>query len=142
MRTMTDDEWAAFLRTGTRTGKLALTLRDGRPTVTPIWFTLDDDGVIRFNTGGDTPKARSLARDPRACLIVDQEEPPYAFVRVDAVATLVDDDELTRRVATTVGGRYMGADRAEEFGDRNGVPGEITVELRPTRVVALDDISG
>lgn len=142
MREMTVDEWTAFLRHGTRTGKLALTLSDGRPTVTPIWFVLDDDGVLRFTTFTDTVKARVLRRDPRACLLVDLEEPPYAFVRVDAVATLVDDAELLRDVATRAGARYMGADRAEEYGARNAVAGELVVELRPTRVVGMDDVSG
>jgi hypothetical protein len=36
----------------------------------------------------------------------------------------------------------MGAERAEEFGKRNGVPGELLVKLRPTKVVAHMDISG
>jgi hypothetical protein len=36
----------------------------------------------------------------------------------------------------------MGADRAEEFGRRNGVPGELLVTLRPTRVLATLDMTG
>jgi hypothetical protein len=36
----------------------------------------------------------------------------------------------------------MGADRAEDFGKRNGVPGELLVKLRPTKVVADMDITG
>jgi len=35
----------------------------------------------------------------------------------------------------------MGADRADEFGARNGVPGEMLVRIRPTRVVARADIA-
>jgi hypothetical protein len=30
----------------------------------------------------------------------------------------------------------MGADRAEEYGRRNGVAGELVVRLRPTRVIS------
>ncbi len=30
----------------------------------------------------------------------------------------------------------MGADRAEEFGKRNGVRGELVVRLRPSKVIA------
>jgi hypothetical protein len=37
--------------------------------------------------------------------------------------------------------RYMGADRAEEFGRRNGVPGELVVRVRPTKVIAGFDIA-
>jgi hypothetical protein len=36
----------------------------------------------------------------------------------------------------------MGADRAEEFGKRNGVPGELVVRLRPTRIIAELDMTG
>jgi hypothetical protein len=35
----------------------------------------------------------------------------------------------------------MGADRAEEYGRRNGVPGELLVRLRPDKIVALADIA-
>ncbi len=38
--------------------------------------------------------------------------------------------------ATRIGARYMGEDRAEEFGRRNGVPGELLVRLTPERVIA------
>lgn len=143
MRAMTDDEWIRFLRTGTRTGKLALVLPSGRPSVTPVWFVYEDDGVVRFNTMGDSPKARAMRAEPRVSLLVDLEEPPYAFVRIDADARLVDDDPaLLLRTATEIGGRYMGADRAEEYGRRNAADGEVVVELRPSKVVAFDDVSG
>jgi hypothetical protein len=51
-----------------------------------------------------------------------------------------DVDEL-RRVATLLGARYMGADRAEEFGDRNAVEGEMLVRLRPASVLAEADLA-
>jgi hypothetical protein len=44
--------------------------------------------------------------------------------------------------ATLIGGRYMGADRAEEFGRRNGVPGELLVRVTPTKILARTDIPG
>jgi hypothetical protein len=36
----------------------------------------------------------------------------------------------------------MGADRAEEFGRRNGVPGELVVRLRPSKIVANFNVTG
>jgi hypothetical protein len=41
-----------------------------------------------------------------------------------------------RRWATLIGRRYMGEDRAEEFGRRNAVAGELLVRLTPERVIA------
>jgi hypothetical protein len=38
-------------------------------------------------------------------------------------------------------GADTGNDRAEEFGRRNGVPGELLVRLHPTKVTAAFDIA-
>lgn len=141
MKQMTDAELKRFLTTGTRTGKLAWVAQTGAPHVAPVWFTLDGDDVI-FNTHRDTGKAKAMAREGRACLLVDQEEPPYAFVKVDGTVTFEDDLDRVRSVATEIGGRYMGADRATEFGERNGTAGELVVRLTPTKITALDDVAG
>jgi PPOX class probable F420-dependent enzyme len=133
---MTQAELHAFLAGGTRTAKLATTMRDGSPHVMPVWFVLERDQLV-FTTPADSVKGRNLGRDPRASIVVDQERPPYAFVHLrGTVALSADPDELLR-AATAIGGRYMGADRAEEFGRRNGVPGELLCRLAPERVIAV-----
>ena len=43
--------------------------------------------------------------------------------------------------ATKIGSRYMGNERAEEFGRRNAVEGEWLVRLSPERTVAHNDLS-
>jgi hypothetical protein len=37
-------------------------------------------------------------------------------------------------IAIRIGGRYMGAHRANEFGQRNAVSGELMVRVQPTKV--------
>ena len=138
---MTDPKISAFLGAGTRTGKLAYTSGDGRPLVVPIWFVVED-GTLVFNTGKDTAKGRALARDPRATLCVDLEEPPYGFVQVQGTAELSEDPAELLRTATAIAARYMGQDRAEEVGKRNGVPGELVVRLHPTKVIAAFNMTG
>ena len=128
-------EHREFLLAGTRTAKLGYTAADGRPLVAPVWFTIDGDDIT-FTTNAATAKARALHRDPRVTVCVDLEAPPYAFVQIQGVAELLDDVAEARRISTVVGARYMGADRAEEFGVRNGVPGEYTVRVRPTKVIS------
>jgi PPOX class probable F420-dependent enzyme len=140
MQTMTTEQWHEFVMTGTLTGKLAVTRADGRPHVTPIWFVLDGDDVM-LNTGTDSVKGKALRRDPRVCLSVDDQLPPYSFVVIDGVAEIIEDMGELQRWATAIGGRYMGADRAQEFGARNAVPGELLVRIRPTRVIARAGIS-
>lgn len=141
MPSITDRDVRAFLESGTRTGKLSYTSTSGRPLVAPIWFVLDGDQVV-FNTGKDTAKGRALRRDPTAALCVDLEQPPYAFVQVQATATLSEDPDELLRTATNIAQRYMGSSRAQEFGRRNAVPGELLVRLRPTKIVAEFDMTG
>jgi hypothetical protein len=43
--------------------------------------------------------------------------------------------------ATRIGGRYMGADVAEEYGRRNGVPGELMVRVPLDHVTAISDLT-
>ncbi len=133
-------EVRAFLTEGTRTGKLGFVAADGRPLVAPVWFVVEGDEVV-FNTGRATAKGRAVLRDPRLVLCVDLERPPYAFVQVQGVATVSEDPDELVRTATAIGGRYMGADRAEEFGRRNGVPGELVVRIRPTKVLKAFDMA-
>lgn len=130
-----DPEVRAFLTEGTRTAKLGYSAADGRSLVAPVWFVIED-GQLVFNTGENTAKARSIARDPRVTMCVDLEQPPYAFVLVQGVAELSEDPADLLATATAIGARYMGPDRAEEFGRRNGVPGELVVRVRPVKITA------
>ena len=138
---MDRDEARAFLEAGTRTGRLATVRKDGRPHVVPVLFVLDGDDLL-VTTHRDTVKGRNLRRDGRVALCVDDDRPPYAFVMVEGGATISEDLDELRRWATVIGGRYMGAERAEEFGERNGVPGELLVRVRMEKVRGEDDVAG
>lgn len=133
-----------FLSAGTRTGMLGYVAADGRPLVAPVWFVVDvgrDGARLAFNTGRDTSKGRALARDPRVVICVDDPHPPYSFVQVQGCATVSEDPAELLDTATRIGGRYMGAHRATEFGRRNAVAGELVVRVRPTKVNAAFNIA-
>jgi PPOX class probable F420-dependent enzyme len=134
-RRMSRDQWRAFLAEGTRTAKLATVRTDGRPHVVPVWFVLDGDDVV-FSTAATSVKGRALQRDPRACLCVDDQRAPYSFVMVEGTVTISADLDDMLDWAMRIGGRYMGAERAAEFGRRNAVEGELLVRLTPTNVFA------
>ncbi|MFE6807000.1 PPOX class F420-dependent oxidoreductase [Streptomyces sp. NPDC057681] len=133
---MTDEEWRAFVSEGTRTAKLSTVRPDGSPHIAPVWFVLDGEDLL-FNTGKDTVKGRNLARDNRVALCVDDERPPFSFTVIEGRAELIEDLGQLRDSATRIGARYMGEDRAQEFGERNSVPGELLVRVRIEKVVAL-----
>ncbi|MFC5886271.1 PPOX class F420-dependent oxidoreductase [Kitasatospora sp. CM 4170] len=138
---MTESEWRAFLSAGTRTAKIATTRADGRPHVAPVWFLLDGDEIV-FNTGAATVKGRTLARDGRVMLCVDDDRPPFSFALVQGTARLSDDLPEVRAWATRIAARYMGEDLAEQYGARNGVPGELLVRVGIEKVTAEHGVAG
>ena len=135
------DEVRSFLSRGTRTAKVATVMNDGSPHVMPVWFVLDGEQLV-FTTDASSVKGRNLRRDGRIALLVDDETPPYAFVHVRRRVTLHEDLGEVLRFATAIGARYMGPDRAEEFGKRNAVPDELLVRVTPERIIAEADVSG
>ncbi|MFP4344196.1 MAG: PPOX class F420-dependent oxidoreductase [Anaerolineales bacterium] len=135
MEEMTPEETRAFLLESTRTGKLATVREDGRPHVVPVWFLLDDDDII-FTTGAETVKGRNLQRFPRVALSVDEETPPYAFVLIEGEASWSTNPDERLHWATRIAARYMGEERAEAYGRRNSVAGELLVRITPSKIVA------
>jgi hypothetical protein len=75
---MSDTEYRDFVTAGTRTAKWATTRRDGRPHVVPVWFVVEGDDLVVIS--------RSVLRDPRVGLCIDDDRPPYAFVLIQGCA--------------------------------------------------------
>jgi len=129
-----------FLLSGTRTGKLATVRTDGRPHVAPIWFELDGDTII-FTTWHATVKAANMRRDPRVCLCVDDDTPPFAYAQIEGTAQMTAEPEALLYWATRIAGRYMGAALAETYGKRNAVAGELLVRITPTKILFQQNIA-
>ncbi len=139
-RRMTEEEYRDFLLGRARTATLATVRSDGRPHAAPVWFDLDGDTLV-FTTGEGTVKGRNMRRDPRVSLCIDEEEPPFHFAVIEGLAELAARDPDLLYWATRIGGRYMGADRADEYGRRNAVASELLVRVTPRKVVAYKNIS-
>ena len=135
------DDVIAFLSEGTKTAKLGYTASDGRRSPrlpSGSWWTT----ASWPSTPAKSPRiGLASARDPRAVICVDDDRPPYSFVQVQGTVSISEDPADLLDIATRAGGRYMGADRAEEYGRRNGVPGELVVRLRPTKVLKAFDLA-
>ncbi|MDQ4090322.1 MAG: PPOX class F420-dependent oxidoreductase [Actinomycetota bacterium] len=138
---MTREEWRAFVEDPARPAMLATVRPDGRPHLAPIWIVLDDDDTIVFTTGAVTVKGRGLQTNPRVALCVDDDRPPFSYVMIEGTAEVSDDLDEMLPYAIRLGGRYMGEGKAEAFGRRNAVPGELLVRVTPTRVVTRKNIS-
>ncbi len=140
MREMTAAERREFLLGRARPAILATVRADGRPHVAPIWFDLDGETLV-FTSGEGTVKGRNMARDPRVSLCIDDDDPPFHFVLIEGTAELTAGDPDLLYWSTRLGGRYMGAERADEYGRRNAVEGELLVKVTPRKVLAYRDIA-
>ena len=141
-----DGWWREFVAAKTpeglaaRTAKLAVVRADGSPHVAPVWVDLDGDDVV-FTTSASSIKGKAVLRDGRVCLCWDDERPPFSFVTLAGTATTSTDPDELLHWATRIGGRYMGADRAQEYGRRNAVAPEMVVRVTPTKITAKIDIA-
>ncbi|MDQ6851517.1 MAG: hypothetical protein M3070_16570 [Actinomycetota bacterium] len=72
---------------------------------------------------------------------VDYEQPPYGFVLVEGTVSLTENLDELLAPSIAIARRYMGDDRAEEFGRRNAVAGELLVRLHPSKVMGVDNLA-
>src|SRR3972149_5431742 len=140
MQKMTDSECRDFLLKGTRTGKIATVREDGRPDVVPIWFVLDGEDLV-FTTWHESVKAMNMRRDPRVCICIDDDRPPFAYVQIEGTAEFSEIPQDLLYWATRIAGRYMG-DQAEAYGKRNSARGEVLVRVHPMRMTGVKDVAG
>jgi hypothetical protein len=68
-------------------------------------------------------------------MVVDDEAPPFAYVRIDGSVEISENLDEMLIWATRIADRYMGPEQAERHGRRNAVPGELLVRLRPEHIV-------
>lgn len=133
---MTSSQIYDFINSGTITAHLATVREDGRPHVAPIWIATDGEDIV-WNTGDNTVKGRNLLHTRYAAMSLDDSMPPFNSVRIEGAVELIEDIERVRHWATIIGGKYMGADMAEVFGERNGVPGELLCRMTPSRISGI-----
>jgi PPOX class probable F420-dependent enzyme len=138
MENMSKVEYIAFLSAPARCAKLATVREDGRPHVVPVWFTLDGEHVI-FTAGHTSVKVKNILRDGRVAICVDDDSPPFHYVLLEGRAEVLDDSvEAARYWGAIIGGRYMGLERAEEFGRR--AEGEWVMRMIPEKVIAYKNV--
>jgi PPOX class probable F420-dependent enzyme len=137
-----DGWWQQFVdHLPARTAKLAIVRADGSPQVQPVWVERDGDQIV-FMTAADTVKGKSILRDGRVSLCFDDETPPFDFLTINGTTTTSTDPDELLHWATRIGGRYMGAELAEQYGARNAVPPEMVVRVTPTKIIAKTSVAG
>jgi PPOX class probable F420-dependent enzyme len=116
-----------------RVAVLATYRRDGTVLLSPVWHEWSDGG---FNvvTGSGGVKAGHLRRDPRASIVVYEDDPPYRGLELRAEARLStpEDRSITRRIAT----RYLGQEAGEQYAETGG--DDLLIRLEPGELRAWD----
>ena len=143
MPEMTKDEIKNFLLQGTFTGKLGTINKNGTSHVVPIWYTLDKEENVIFNTGDKSVKAKNIARDNRVRLCVDDQVPLFSFVTIDGIAEIISDHpNEVFKWAKLIAARYVDQEKSEIYGRRNSAGGELLIKIKPIRVIGQKDIAG
>lgn len=141
MKRMSPDECRAFLSEGRRTAKLATVRKDGRPHVAPVWFIVDGDALV-FMTLETSLKGRTLQRDPRAMISVDEEVFPFSFVLVEGEAKVErPTTEILLPWSLRIAARYVPKDLAEATAQRNAVAGELLVRLPMSKLTGMREVA-
>jgi PPOX class probable F420-dependent enzyme len=148
---MTPQEIINFLNLGTITAKVSTASLNGIPHVAPVWFVVDHDPrsssnkdfTVIFTTFYNSVKARNLISNPKICLSVDDQKPPFSFIVLNGIAEIDQHpnyDELLR-LTSRIAKRYMGKENAEKYGKRNAVKGEYIIKIKPSKIIAQKNVS-
>lgn len=140
---MSDEERTAYLKAA-RTIILVSNGKDGYPHPMPMWFYVDDNGVVFMSTFRKSQKVKNLQRDPRVALLVESGD---AYQDLKGVvmycnAELIDDLETTKRTMYNVS-----LTRGDATADQPDVvlgalertaSKRVTMKFEPGRIVSWD----
>jgi PPOX class probable F420-dependent enzyme len=106
-RGMTPEELEEFLTTGAIFAKVATTMEDGQPVISPVWYEWDGASFLIVSKAR-TSMVRNLQRDPRCGLLVDNPTLPYKRVSVQGEAEILGPDFDWQTPARRMVLRYLG----------------------------------
>jgi PPOX class probable F420-dependent enzyme len=112
---------------------LATYRRDGTVLLSPVWHEWRDNG-FNVMTASREVKAGHLRRDPRASIVVFEDDPPNRGLelRTSARLSMLEDRSIVRRIAS----RYLGEEGGERYAETAG--DDLLVRLEPGELRAWD----
>lgn len=103
MANVLSDQAKAFLGE-TRVGVLSTINKDGSSQLTTMWYLMEEDGTIIFNTISSNKKVKNLRRDPRIALCVGDTG---RSVSLYGTVTISDDETVVRKDIEQLVRRYV-----------------------------------
>ena len=111
-RGFTPEEMNEFLTSGRVFAKIATTMEDGWPVLSPVWYAWDGSSFLIVSKER-TSLVQNLKRDPRCGLLVDNPELPYKRVSVRGTVEFLGDDFDWRPPTREMVLRYLGPEGME-----------------------------
>jgi PPOX class probable F420-dependent enzyme len=112
---------------------LATYRRDGGVLLSPVWHQWRDGGFDVVVYPSDI-KVRHLRRDPRASILVYENEPPYRGVELRTTPQLIDLEDTA--IVTAMAVRYLGRETGEAYAAGTG--DSMLIRLEPGDVRTWD----
>jgi PPOX class probable F420-dependent enzyme len=112
---------------------LATYRRDGTVLLSPVWHEWLDNGFNVVTASRDV-KAGHLRRDPRASIVVCEDDLPNRGLelRTSARLSMLEDKSIVRRIAS----RYLGDEAGEQYAETAG--DDLLIRLEPGELRAWD----
>lgn len=122
------DDLALFTRERRAFAYLALTLSDGTPQVTPLWFDWDGTHII-INTARGRVKDKVLKKHPTVAVCITPPDDPYRYVQIRG-HVVAETEEGAYEMICSLNEKYHGK---YEFPRRPGQV-RVTYKILPERV--------
>lgn len=113
---------------------LATLQPDGTPQLTVMWYRREGD-TLQMITPSSTRKARNMAKDGSAAIVVTDPDNGYAYVEMRGRIELSRDPDAIRDTLRAIATRYIGADRAEPYTASRDPNERVLITFRPEHVV-------
>jgi PPOX class probable F420-dependent enzyme len=133
------DEARAFIRSNHR-GVLATSRADGRPQLSPITASVDEDGKVTISSRETAVKVKNLLRSPEASVCVFTDRFFGEWVQVDGRAEIVTLPEAMERLVEyyrSVSGEHPDWDEYRSVMERDR---RVMIRIEPER--AGPNVSG
>ncbi len=117
MPKLTIDEMYAFLAEPNHLARIGTVDADGMPRVVPLWFIMDGD-LLCFTPREPAMIWQNMLRDPRVGISVDEDEPPYRKVTLQAHIEVLYQpgrDRLWQHLYRAIAARYIPVDAANAY---------------------------
>lgn len=95
---------------------LATYRADGTVLLSPVWHEWRDGGFNVVAAASDI-KVRHVQRDPRASMVVADNDPPYRGIEVSGVPTIERDAARAYQTLLRIATRYLGERQGRAYAD-------------------------